>query len=113
MSSELPVLDRSVLKSSLGDDTDLIEEILELFKETTPEIVENLDNAADEGNIEGVKRSAHSLKGSSGNIGAKALEETMRDIESACADEELEHIRNKVSDGIGEFNRLKSELDSQ
>ncbi|MCD4776660.1 MAG: Hpt domain-containing protein [Candidatus Aegiribacteria sp.] len=113
MSSELPVLDRSVLMESLGNDKELIKEILELFKDTTPEIVENLDNAANEGNIEEVKRNAHSLKGSAGNIGAKALEESMRNIEAACAKNELEGIRNKVSGAIGEYNLLKSELDSQ
>ena len=112
MSSELPVLDRSVLRTSLGDDKEFIEEILELFEDTTPEIIESLDEAAKEGNIETVKRSAHSLKGSAGNIGAKALEEAMRDIEAACADKELEGVRKKVRDAIGEYERLKSELDS-
>lgn len=112
MSSELPVLDRSVLMESLENDNELIEEILGLFEDITPEIIESLDAAADEGNIEEVKRNAHSLKGSAGNIGAKALEEAMRDIETACSEKELGGIRNKVSDAIDEYKRLKSELGS-
>ena len=113
MSSELPVLDRSVLRTSLGDDKELIEEILELFEDTTPEIIDTLDKAADEGNIETVKKSAHSLKGSAGNIGAKALEEAMRDIEAACADKEPEGVRNTVNYAISEYNRLISEINIQ
>lgn len=112
MSSELPVLDRSVLMESLENDNELIEEILGLFEDITPEIIEALDAAADEGNIEEVKRNAHSLKGSAGNIGAKALEEAMRDIETACSEKEPGGIRNKVSDAIGEYKQLKSELGS-
>ena len=110
MSSELPILDRSVLKLSMGDDQEFIEEVLELFTTITPEIIESLKKSADEGDLESVKRSAHSLKGSAGNIGASAMEESMRDIEAACADEDREAVRERVRDSISEYNRLKLEI---
>lgn len=111
MSNELPALDRSVLMESLGDDKDLIKEILELFKDTTLEIVESLEKAANEGDFEAVKRSAHSLKGSAGNIGAKALHEAMRNIEAACAVEDQKALVEQVRDSITKYNQLRTELD--
>jgi len=110
MSSELPVLDRSVLMSSLGDDLEIIEEILELFRTITPEILESLEKAADEGDLETVRKSAHSLKGSTGNIGAKAMQESIRNIEAACADKDKESVRERVNDSISEYHRLISEI---
>jgi len=113
MSRELPVLDRSVLLASLGDDPDFIKEILELFDSTTPEIIESLKKAADEGDLEAVRRSAHSLKGSSANIGANALQESMKSIEAACADEDREAVRERVIDSLSEYNLLKLEIRGQ
>ncbi|NOQ22539.1 MAG: hypothetical protein GQ565_07810 [Candidatus Aegiribacteria sp.] len=110
MSSELPVLDRSVLRSSLGDDQQLIEEILELFQTTTSDIIESLEKAAYEGDLETVRKTAHSIKGSAANISAKAMQESMKDIEAACAKEDREAVSERVRDSIREYNRLKLEI---
>jgi len=113
MNDKLPVLDRSVLSTSLGDDKELISEILELFANTTPEIIAALDKAADEGNLDAVRKSAHSIKGSAGNIGAVALMQAMREIEDACADEEVsDDVRAKVATAITEYNLLRLELET-
>lgn len=110
MSSELPILDISVLISSVGDDQEFIKDILELFYATTPEIIESLKKAADEGDLETVKEKAHSLKGSTGNIGARAMQESMSNIEAACNDKDYEAVRERVRDSINEYNRLKLEI---
>lgn len=110
MTGELPVLDRSVLSSSLGDDVDLIKEILELFTTITPDIIDSLEKAAIEGDLDTVRKCAHSIKGSAGNIGAAALQESMRDIEAACTEEDTDDVRKTVTDSIGEYNRLISEI---
>ncbi len=110
MNNELPVLDKSVLMSSFGDDVEFIKEILELFRTTTPEIIESLKKAADEGDLEIVRKCAHSIKGSAGNIGAEALLESMRDIEAACAEIDTDAIRKRVSDSLTEYNRLTLEI---
>ncbi len=112
MKDKLPVLDRSVLRTSLGDDNDLINEILGLFKSTTPEIIAALDKAADEGNTDEVRICAHSLKGSAVNIGAIALMEAMKDIEDACAGKMSAGVRGKVTAALIEYNILKSELET-
>ena len=111
MNNELQVLDRSVLKSSLGDDKELINEIYDLFKNTTDELIESLGKAAGEGDLEAVKGYAHSIKGSSANIGAKAFQQSMREIETACTGENLEEVREKVRLSKVEYSRLMLELD--
>ena len=110
MSIELPVLDRSFLRSSLGHDQKFVEDILELFTTIAPGIIESLTKAANEGDLETVKNKAHSFKGSTGNIGARAMLQSMKNIEAACADEDLEAVREKVSEAISEYDRLISEI---
>ena len=110
MSSELPVLDRSVLKSSLGDDTELIKEVLELFMDTTPELIDSLKKASTEGSLREVKNSAHSLKGSAGNIGAEALRASMKAIEEACLESDFVAVRNRVTEALEQYRILAEEL---
>jgi len=110
MSNDLKVLDRSVLISSLGDDRELIEEILELFRTAADDILDTLRISVIDGDLESVKKSAHSLKGSAGNIGAYALEESIREVETSCSDGNLKYIMRRIEDAVREYNRLKPEL---
>lgn len=108
----LSVFDRSVLRESLGDDLELIKEIVELFKSNADEIMTSLKNAALEEDIETIRSSAHSLKGSSGNIGAKALGETMKNIEKACSDGDANEIRTMIRQSEEDFTDLMEELEN-
>ncbi|NOQ23360.1 MAG: response regulator [Candidatus Aegiribacteria sp.] len=105
------VFDRSVLMESLGDDHELIEEILELFRSNADEIMTSLKKAASEDDFETVRSNAHSLKGSSGNIGAKALMETMKSIEEACSDGDVNTIRTRIRQSEEDFADLMEELE--
>ena len=107
----MTVFDRSVLMESLGDDQDLIKEILVLFKTNANEIMTSLKNAALKDDFETVRRSAHSLKGSSGNIGAKALMETMKSIEEACSDDDVNAIITRIRQAEEDFAALLEELE--
>lgn len=68
------VLDQAVLdvlrSLSAPDEPDVLTEVLQLFMVEVPPRLEKLRNAWAAGNIQEVHRSAHSLKGSAGNIGA-------------------------------------------
>ncbi|MCK4671198.1 MAG: response regulator [Candidatus Aegiribacteria sp.] len=107
----LDVFDRSVLRESLGDDHELIEEILELFKSNSDEIMTSLKNAALKDDLETVRKNAHSLKGSSGNIGAKALMKTMKSIEEACSDGDMNSIRTRIRLSEEDYIDLMEELE--
>ncbi len=103
--------DRSVLRESLGDDDQLIKEILELFKTNADETMNLMRDAALKDDIETVRNSAHSLKGSSANIGAKALLEAMKSIEKACSDCDVNVIRTSIRQSEEDFTELMEELE--
>ena len=108
---EFAVFDRSVLRESLGDDDELVKEILDLFKSNADEIMTSLKNAASVNDIESVRKYAHSLKGSSGNIGAKALLEIMKSIEKACSDGDLNAVENMIRQSEEDYTDLMEELE--
>jgi HPt (histidine-containing phosphotransfer) domain-containing protein len=74
---ELEVLDPSALEVlrplTPPGEPDILTEVLRMFLSEVPPRLERLRNAWAAGNIEEVHRSAHSLKGSAGNIGARAF----------------------------------------
>jgi len=110
MESELPILDRSILRESLGDDQELIDEIYQLFVTTAPEIMESLLKAVKDEDLETVKNRAHSLKGSAGNIGALAMQESMRQVENACRAQDSDRLAMTVNEAKTCYSDIMQEL---
>ncbi len=61
------VLDR------LGGDEELLSEVVSLFIEEVPDILSRLKDAIDNGDWDGASKLAHTLKGSSSNVGAQGF----------------------------------------
>ncbi len=84
------VLDESVLSRSVGDDEEIVREILDLFVGNARELLGRMDRELEElelgGDLEPLRRTAHSLKGSAGNIGARALYLALVELEDACGE---------------------------
>jgi two-component system, sensor histidine kinase and response regulator len=74
-------IDRELALSRVGGDAELLREIAGLFLEDYPKIMADLRDATARGDASGVERTAHSLKGSVANFGAKAITETALKIE--------------------------------
>lgn len=85
---ESPVLDAQVLETlrMLTDEgePDVLLEVLGLFQEDTPGRVGAIVQAVAHCDADAIHRAAHSLKGSSGNIGARGLQHVCLDIETAA-----------------------------
>jgi two-component system sensor histidine kinase/response regulator len=62
--------DRADLMQRLDDDLELISELVQIFLEDAPQLVEELGAAIARGDAVQVNRSAHSLKGSASNFSA-------------------------------------------
>jgi HPt (histidine-containing phosphotransfer) domain-containing protein len=77
MMAEPAVLDETVIATlrqlTPPGEPDVLTEVLEMFLQEFPPRLERLRIAWAAGNIEDMYRSAHSLKGSAGNIGAQRL----------------------------------------
>ena len=78
---ELPLLDVKGSLGNLGGDRELYREIVGMFVESAPEIIEGLIAALDSGDAALAERHAHNLKGMAANIGAQRLAELARVIQ--------------------------------
>ena len=72
--------------AQMGDDAELLQEIIEIFLESTPEIMQSTAEAVAAGDVAQVRLLAHSMKGSASNICAVAFVETARQLEYLAAD---------------------------
>lgn len=79
------VLDEAVLASlrqlTPPGEADILSEVLRLFLDEVPPRIERLRNALAAGDIQEVHRSAHSLKGSAGNIGAGPMFDVCKQLD--------------------------------
>jgi len=97
--SSLPIVDQEAIENlrelSPDDDDAFLKEILAIFLEDTPLRIADLHSSLASGNAETFVRAAHSLKGSSSNVGAS---------EMRAAAEALEHHSRKQGlTGVGEL----------
>lgn len=60
---------------------DLLAELVSIFRDTTPELLEGLETAASSGDARQLQRLAHRLKGGSGNVGARHMSRLCADLE--------------------------------
>lgn len=81
------------LKSINPDDGgEFVREILQIFLEDTPARMAELNEALNSGNAAKFVRAAHSIKGSSSNIGAMVLKDTAEQLEHKARDEGLAQV---------------------
>jgi len=73
----------------VGGDRELLHEILELFFEETPGLMEQIRGAFAAGDVKTLERAAHSLKGSVGAFGARAAGEAAQNLETAAREKDL------------------------
>ena len=112
--SELPVLDSAVVSGlrqlTPPGEPDVLAEVLNLFLVEVPPRMDRLRNAWAAGNIEEVRRAAHSLKGSAGTIGARRLYEVCRQLDTRAKSDDLAGLATLV-DALGvEFGKVEAEI---
>ena len=98
------IFDRDELLERIGEDEELMNELIELFKEDYPEKIVDIQQGLESGDAESVRKSAHGLKGSAGNLSFNALSERAKNIELAAKSEDLDTA-------AAEFTLLMEELD--
>ena len=96
------LLDQSTLSAlvSLGgeDDAKWVGELVDLFAEEVPRLVSSMREAAGRGDAEELQRSAHSLKASSGNLGATSLASRARDVERRARASEIDGVEKTIEE---------------
>jgi PAS domain S-box-containing protein len=77
-----PVFDREALLARVENDQELLREIVALFLGEAPELLGAIREALERRDAPSLERSAHTLKGSVGNFGAKSAFETALKLET-------------------------------
>ena len=109
-----PVLDPAVLESlrelTPPGEPDVLKEVLLLFLDDVPARISRLRSAWQAGNTVDVHRTAHSLKGSSGNIGASQLHDVCRQLDEQGRAGDLSQMPALVAALEGEYARVEAEI---
>lgn len=92
---------------------DVLREVLNLFLDEVPKKLGALRSAVASGDAAAVRRTAHSLKGSSGNIGARAMYDVCRQLDDRAGSEEparLQPLVDALDAEYGEVERAITRL---
>lgn len=95
------------------EEPDFLETLIRMYLDDSPERLAEIESAADEGDVEGMERAAHSLKSSSGNLGARRLQKLCLEIEMASRDGDVEAARALVGRVRAEFEAVCSALEGE
>jgi HPt (histidine-containing phosphotransfer) domain-containing protein len=109
--STAPVLDPTVLDAlrqlNMPGEPDVLAEVLKMFVQEVPPRIERLRNAFAAGDIQAVHRHAHSLKGSAGNIGARAMFAVCKQLDESG---DLASAAPLVDGLLAEFGKVETEI---
>jgi two-component system, sensor histidine kinase len=85
--------DRDELSKRLGDDRELIAEVVRLFVADCPVRLAAIEAAVDRDDAERIRVTAHTLKGAAGTVGAHRLVDAARTLEQLGAEKRTERTR--------------------
>ena len=109
-----PVLDPEVIESlrelTPPGEPDVLKEVLQLFLDDVPTRIGRLRAAWQAADTAEVHRTAHSLKGSSGNIGATQLHDICRLLDEQGRAGDLSQMQALVASLEVEYARVEAEI---
>ena len=103
---EPAVWDKSQLLHRLGDDEQLVVEMLEVFRDEMPRLIERLETNLKERRRDGLEQVAHAMKGACLNLGAMKLVRLCSSLEKGAAEEPWRKLKRRAEDvkiAYGEF----------
>ena len=110
-----PALDPTVIETlrqlSEPGGPDVVEEVFQIFLTETPARLADIDEAISIGNLTQVHRLAHSLKGSAGNIGARAMFAACRELDDEARGGKADRIAGLVALVRFEYQRVVTDIE--
>ena len=97
------VLDRQILESLR--DVEVLEEAIELYVDDSPTLLDSVAKGIDSGNGKKLKDAAHSLKSTSGTIGAQLLYSICQQLENCGKADDFEGARRLLPQVRHEYQR--------
>jgi HPt (histidine-containing phosphotransfer) domain-containing protein len=117
MESSVSPIDQSVLDVIRDmedeDDPDMLAEIIGLYLDRAPELLQSLQGAIANKDAEPLRVAAHTLKSSSANVGARVLADLCRELEEMGRTGSLDDSATKLSLLYNEYRRVDSALSDE
>ena len=88
----------------------LLQQIVKAFTDNIPQLMVEIRSGWESGDVERVRRAAHSLKSSAGNLGAETLAGLCRDLEGKARQGDLEDTEQLFSEALSELGRVETAL---
>jgi HPt (histidine-containing phosphotransfer) domain-containing protein len=93
-----------------GDGGEFLREIVNIYVEDTPKRILDLKTCLASGDVKSFTRAAHTIKGSSANVGAQVLKGIGERMEQLSRTEGLGAIAPLVAEAESEFAKVSVEL---
>lgn len=110
-SGAIGALDRGALLDRVEGDMDLLGDIIELFKEDSVRQLAAIREAIDKKQADALRRAAHTLKGTCGNLGAPEAAATALELEKLAAAGDLSHAQESLRSLEEQIQRASKLLD--
>jgi two-component system, sensor histidine kinase and response regulator len=106
------VIDRRVLADirNLAQGNGLLNKVLITYLESSASLIDEFKSSLDRGETETIHRAVHTLKSSSANVGAIALSELCRDVESDVRQGKLDRVREKAQHLMRQHRQAEIEM---
>lgn len=113
--SEFPIIDPGAIENlralNPGDNDEFLREISGIFFEDTPIRIGELESSLASQDLTKFTRAAHSIKGSSSNLGALALRAAAERLEYHSRKQGLDGVKELIGEVEAEFALAKAELE--
>jgi two-component system sensor histidine kinase/response regulator len=105
-----PAVDFEALLERVENDTTLLEEMIGLYLDSSPRLVNEIESGVERQDAQAVQRSAHALKGALQNLSAGPSAEAALALEKMGRAGELKSADRTLMELKDQLNRLKLEL---
>ena len=116
MNPETTAIDESVIQTLMELDDgagEVFEELVDLYLTDAPGRLQEMRKAAEEDNADQMRRAAHTLKGSSRNLGAVRVAAVCADIESRAVEQEVAGTGDLIANAEAELGKAREGLIAQ
>ena len=110
--TEPPPFDEAVMVRRLMGDRTLVAEVIRVFLDHIPRRIGELEGCLSAGDAESALRQAHTIKGSSANVGAEALRAVAEAMEKAVRDGDLAGAEARIPELKARFEQLKEKMEA-
>ncbi|MGC2324795.1 MAG: response regulator [Terriglobales bacterium] len=107
---DLPAWDYDQARARTAEDDALLREIVKIFLEETPRLLQKIEQALAQGDASGLERAAHSLKGQIRCLAASEAQDAAQQLETKARELDLHGAAAALPELNAALSRLQSQL---